>query len=330
VATLASGVAHDFNNLLAAVLLHVRLIEGDPARAAEAAAAIRDLAEQGSEVVGELLIFARSEEGLPPRTFDLAALVQDQRAVLKHLLPDGIELEIASDGSVVPVVGNPVALRRLILNLVVNARDAVADDGGTITIVVARRGGRAILEVIDTGPGIAEEVRDRLFEPFFTLRRKGRGAGLGLAVVYAIASAHGGDVELASGPESGARFVVRLPPGDIGEIEALHDGGEARDDATGRRVVLVEADGRLAVRFLEAMAMAGFDVRHAPNPTVAKRIVGSWSPSALVVRADDRTAREWATRHGLATVLIEDPGSSESPSRVVESLLALGHWDRSG
>ncbi len=329
VATLASGVAHDFNNLLAAVLLHVRLIEGDPATAGEAAAAIRDLAEQGSEVVGELLIFARSEDSLPPRTFDLAALVRDQKAVLNHLLPAGIELEISSAGSVIPVVGNPVALRRLILNLVVNARDAVADDGGKITIVVARRGGRAILEVIDTGPGIAEEHRDRLFEPFFTLRRKGRGAGLGLAVVYAIASAHGGDVELVSGSGAGARFVVRLPPGDIGELETLHDAGEARDHATGPRVVLVEADGKLAVRFLEAMAMAGFDVRHAPNAGLAEKIVASWPPSAVVVRSDDRLARDWATRLETAVVLIEDPGSPESPSDVVERLLALGHRDRS-
>jgi PAS domain S-box-containing protein len=329
VATLASGVAHDFNNLLAAVLLHVRLIEGDPATAGEAAAAIRDLAEQGSEVVGELLIFARSEDSLPPRTFDLAALVRDQKAVLNHLLPAGIELEISSAGSVVPVVGNPVALRRLILNLVVNARDAVADDGGKITIVVARRGGRAILEVIDTGPGIAEEHRDRLFEPFFTLRRKGRGAGLGLAVVYAIASAHGGDVELVSGSGVGARFVVRLPPGDIGKLETLHDAGEARDHAAGPRVVLVEADGKAAVRFLEAMAMAGFDVRHAPNAGLAEKIVASWLPSAVVVRSGDRLARDWATRLETAVVLIEDPGSPEAPSVVVERLLALGHRDRS-
>jgi len=328
VATLASGVAHDFNNLLAAVLLHVRLIEEEPAKAGEAAAAIRDLAEQGSEVVGELLIFARSDDSLPPHTFDLSALVSDQRAVLNHLLPEGIDLEIEGAGLVVPVVGNPVALRRLILNLVVNARDAMADGPGTITIKMARRGGRAILEVMDTGPGIAEEYRDRLFEPFFTLRRKGRGAGLGLAVVYAIASAHGGDVELVSGTGEGARFVVRLPPGDIGELETLHDAGQPRDETAGRRVVLVEADGKLAVPFLESMAMAGFDVRHAPNAGIAEKIVASWMPSAVVVLADQPIASEWADRPELAVVVVENPDSPESPALLIEKLTALGGESR--
>lgn len=320
VATLASGVAHDFNNLLAAVLLHVRLIESEPDRVSEAAAAIRDLAEQGSEVVGELLLFARSDDSVPPHTFDLAALVRDQRAVLNHLLPAGIELEIDSDGSVIPVVGNPVALRRLIFNLVVNAREAVAEDGGKITISVARRGGRALLEVADNGPGVADEVRDRLFEPFFTLRRKGRGSGLGLAVVYAIASAHGGDVELVSGAGEGARFVVRLPPGSIGEIEILGGDTAAVTEERRRRVVLVESEGRLAARLLEALAAAGFDVRHAPDATVAGRLVSTWTPNAVVVRADDESALKWSAHLEAATVVIEDPGSAGTEARVVDEL----------
>jgi len=322
VATLASGVAHDFNNLLAAVLLHVRLIESEPAKVTEAAAAIRDLAEQGGEVVGELLLFARSDDSQPPHTFDLAALVRDQRAVLNHLLPVGIELEIESDGSVIPVVGNPVALRRLILNLVVNARDAVDVSGGTITITVTRRGGRAILEVADSGPGIADEYRDRLFEPFFTLSRKGRGAGLGLAVVYAIASAHGGDVELVSGAGEGARFVVRLPPGSIGELETLDDAEETKNDATGRRVMLVESDGRVAAEMLECLAEAGYDVRHASDAATADRVATTWPPSALVVRAGDEEAVSWSIRLGAPTVVVED-GVSASYAAVATELEAI-------
>jgi len=330
VATLASGVAHDFNNLLAAVLLHVRLIEGEPAKALEAAAAIRDLAEQGSEVVGELLLFARSDESLPPRTFDLAALVRHQRALLNHLLPDGVELELALDGSVVPIIGNPVAVRRLVLNLVVNARDAVAGSGGTITISVARRGGRAILEVADTGPGIAEEIRDRLFEPFFTLRRKGRGSGLGLAVVYAIASAHGGDVELVSGPDEGARFEVRLPPGDIGELEALDDDAEALAEPAERRVIVVEADSRAAVDLLEELAGAGFEVRHARNAAVAGRIVDAWAPAAVVVSGHDRAALEWAAGLETVVVTIGDPGATGAAASVLAELDAVGRGDGPG
>ncbi len=297
VATLASGVAHDFNNLLAAMLLHVRLLEAEPERATDVAGAIRELAEQGEEVVGELLLFARSDDSLPPRTFDLGELVGSQRTVLSHLLPPGVALELELDNAPVPVVGNPVALRRLILNLVVNARDAVADDGGVITIAVRRRGGRAVLEVADTGPGVAEEHRDRLFEPFFTLRRRGRGSGLGLAVVYAIASAHGGDVELVSAPGEGARFEVRLPPGDVGDLERLD---EPADAAVGGRVLVIEPDGRAAAGLLEVLAEAGFQVRHASDEELGRELATTWSPSAIVVRDADRT--DWVTRLGLPVV----------------------------
>jgi len=304
VATLASGVAHDFNNLIAAVLLHVRLLEAEPERATEVAAAIRELAEQGEEVVGELLLFARSDDSLPPRTFDLCELVRSQRAVLSHLLPPGVELELGLDDAPVPVVGNPVALRRLILNLVVNARDAVADAGGVITITVGRSGGRAELEVADTGPGIADEHRDRLFEPFFTLRRRGRGSGLGLAVVYAIASAHGGDVELVSGSGEGARFQVHLPPGDVGDLERLDD---TVDATVGGRILLIEPDGRTAAGLLEVLADAGYQVRHASDSGLGRELVASWSPRAVVVRDAGRTDTDWLARLGLPVVAADRP-----------------------
>jgi len=323
VATLASGVAHDFNNLLAAVGLHLRLIEAEPERAAEAVDAIRDLAEQGSEVVGELLLFARSDDSAALETYDLAALVSDQRGVLNHLLPDGVDLEISTDDGVIPVLGNPVALRRLILNLVVNARDAVAPDGGIISISVSRRGGRAVLEVADTGPGVDEEYRDRIFEPFFTLSRKGRGAGLGLAVVYAIATAHDGDVELVSSTGEGARFEVRLPPGNIADIESSDGGNEpAASDGAGRRVILVASDGRWAVGILEGLAEAGYEVRHATDPVAADGLVGTWPPDAVVVGAGDGELMAWS-EGSAAPVVVVDDGSTVSIAAAVEELETL-------
>ena len=283
VGTLASGVAHDFNNLLAAILLHVRLMERQPEAAAAAVSAIGDLAEQGTEVVRELLYFARRESAAP-RTIDLVELVRQQESVLRHLLPDGLELAIELEKEAVPVVADPVGLRRLLLNLVINARDAVAQSGGQITVRVEHTAGRAVLEVADDGPGVPAEAREHLFEPFFTLRRQGRGSGLGLAVVYSIVSAHDGEVDVLSAPGEGARFIVRLPLAEAAGLEPL----EGRIPSAGSpiRVLLVERNGRAAARKVEALAEAGLEIRHAPSFADVADLTRGWLPTVLLVAED--------------------------------------------
>ena len=283
VGTLASGVAHDFNNLLAAILLHVRLMQRQPEAAGDALPAIGDLAEQGSEVVRELLFFARRESA-PHRTIDLVELIRQQEGVLSHLLPPELELEFELDDEVVPVIADPVGLRRLVLNLVINARDAVEEKGGNITIRVEHTAGRAVLEVADDGPGIPPEAREHLFEPFFTLRRQGRGSGLGLAVVYSIVSAHGGEVDVRSEPGEGARFLVRLPLADEGALEAVDGGGGASPGEV--RVLLVEGDGRGAARKVEALAEGGIETRHAPSFALVADLTDEWAPTVVVVAGD--------------------------------------------
>jgi PAS domain S-box-containing protein len=283
VGTLASGVAHDFNNLLAAILLHVRLMEQQPEAVEEAVSAIGDLAEQGTEVVRELLLFARRESA-PPGTIDLVEMVRQQEGVLRHLLSEGIELTVELEEEAVPVVADPVGLRRMLLNLVINARDAVESGGGQITVRVEHTAARAVLEVADDGAGIPPEAREHLFEPFFTLRRQGRGSGLGLAVVYSIVSAHGGEVDVLSAPEEGARFIVRLPLGEVSGLDTLESRptgvvGEAR-------ILLVEKDGRSAARTVEALAGGGLEVRHAPTFDVAETIRQDWTPTVVVVAGD--------------------------------------------
>jgi PAS domain S-box-containing protein len=280
VGTLASGVAHDFNNLLAAVLLHARLVQRQPETAADSVAAIRDLAEQGTEVVRELLLFARRQSS-PPSTLDLVELVHLQEGVLRHLVSPDVELEFILDEEPVPVVGDAVGLRRMLVNLVLNARDAVDPKGGHISVRVELTAGRAVLEIADDGPGIDPEVREHLFEPFFTQRRQGRGAGLGLAVVYGIASAHGGDVDVRSAPGEGARFRVRMPLGDAALIEPIE--GRAPTPTTGARVLLVEPDGRSAARLVEELAGGGLDVRHAPSADVAVDLATEWAPKVVMV-----------------------------------------------
>ena len=280
VGTLASGVAHDFNNLLAAILLHARLLQRQPEAVADAASAIRVLAEEGSEVVRELLFFAQRESS-PPSTFDLGELVRQQEGVLRHLLASNIKLVLELDRETVPVRGDVIGLRRLLLNLVLNARDAVGETGGRIVVRVVHSAGRAVLEVEDDGPGIAPEVRARLFEPFFTLRRQGRGSGLGLAVVYSIVTAHDGEVDVRSQPGEGTRIIVRLPLGEMAMLESVE--GRRAAAAAVPRVLLVESDGRSATRIVEALAAAGLEVRHAPTIDVADEIVGSWPAQVVVI-----------------------------------------------
>ncbi len=311
VGTLASGVAHDFNNLLAAIELHVRWLERDPGAAAEAGAAIRDLASEGIEVVRELLLFAR-RESTPPRTIDLSSLVAGQEAVLRHLMPAQVELRLRVEATPVPVVGNPVALRRLLLNLVLNARDAVAAAGGWVEVEVGAADGRATVSVADNGTGFPPEHRDRLFEPFFSLRRHGRGAGLGLAVVYAIATEHGGDVEVSSDGRSGSRFSVRLPLGEVCDLEPHGGhGGDAGLDVA-ERVLLVDDDGREAARLVEALAAAGIDVRHATSLEAARGLAAAWSPTAVVAVADlpDGSAAPWLGELEVPAVVLVVPTST--------------------
>ena len=338
VGTLASGVAHDFNNLLAAILLHARLLQRQPESAAESIAAIRDLAEQGTEVVRELLLFARRESS-PPTTLDLVELARLQEGVLRHLVPPEVELEFSLDSEPVPVVGDAVGLRRLLVNLVLNAVDAVGESGGRITIRVEHTAGRAVLEVADDGPGIAPEVREHLFEPFFTQRRQGRGSGLGLAVVYGIASAHGGDVDVRSVPGEGARFIVRMPLGEAAMIEPIE--GRAPVSRADARVLLVEADGRAAARLVEALVGVGLEVRHAPSTDVGADLAEDWMPKVVVVsglRGSD-AGGDRLRRLQLPVLLLGETGASDptvwgpravrlakadAPEAVAEALRDLG------
>ncbi len=309
VGTLASGVAHDFNNLLAAILLHVRWLLREPEASAEAGAAIRDLADEGIEVVRELLLFAR-RESTPPRTLDLTSLVAAHEGLLRHLMPPNVELRLRLPDHVVPLVGNPVALRRMLLNLVVNGRDAAPLEGGWVEVVLTTKDHEAILEVRDNGPGVPVEYRDRLFEPFFSSRWRDRGAGLGLAVVYAIVNEHRGIIELEPTTGTGACFAVRIPLGRETDVEPIPTETDAATPP-GVRVVLVDSDGREASRIIEALAEAGLQVRHAPSLAAAAAVMDQWVPEAVVLESGppDGDAVDAVGRWHIPAVVMGWPGS---------------------
>ncbi len=274
-ATLAGGVAHDFNNLLAGVEVHLRWMERDESAQPQAVAAIRSLAAEGAEVVQELLLAARRET-TPVEDLDLVDLVRDQEGVLRHLLPAAVELEVRSASPQVLVAANPVAIRRLLLNLVLNGGEAVAPGRGRVLVRVAADGGRALLEVADDGVGVRPEVRGRMFDPFYSERRQGRGAGLGLAVVYAVVQEHSGTISVDSEPGVGTTVRVSLP--------LLRRGPpRAHSPVAGSRVLLVSPSSRTAGEVLETLADSGLQVRHDLDLEAGRQTLTGWGADAVVV-----------------------------------------------
>ena len=224
---LAGGVAHDFNNLLTAILGYAELLrlEAAPGTTVESAArTIEGAAERAAELTRGLLGFARRGK-LRNEPFDLRATVREAAALLERTLDKSVRLIVELADEPLVVRGDQGQMVQAALNLAINARDAMPD-GGDLKLEVRRAAppaelaaslpddaadAWAELSVADTGCGVPEELRARIFEPFFTTKRPGQGTGMGLAMVYGIARAHGGTVSLESAVGRGSTFVVHLP-----------------------------------------------------------------------------------------------------------------------
>jgi signal transduction histidine kinase/CheY-like chemotaxis protein len=240
---LAGGIAHDFNNLLTGILGQASVLaeESPPGSEARAAAeTITATARRAAELTRRLLGFAR-RDSLRRVPLDAHAVIAEATVLLGRTLDARLRLVTHLDAPRATVVGDAAQLQQALLNLAFNARDAMPE-GGELRIETAvvepdagwlerhpgtRAGPHLTLAVSDTGKGIRPELHARVFEPFFTTKAAGHGTGLGLALVYGIARAHGGAVELESPPGRGARFVVSLPlappgiePGDKGQPRA--------------------------------------------------------------------------------------------------------------
>ena len=297
--TLAGGVAHEMNNLLAVVLgLASQLRETSPADDPQAAVLenIIAAAEQGGELTRSLLGFARKTR-VHFDEVELNRIVREQQRIVQRTV--GKVVTIASDlaGDLAPVRGDASMLAQLVLNLCVNAVDAMPD-GGQLLLRTANEevdAGRAAtrpgvhagphvrLEVVDTGVGMTEEVRDRACEPFFTTKGPDRGTGLGLALVFGTVKEHGGDIDIASAPDRGTTVTVRLP------ALARHARAPAARAVTGAkarqglRVLLVD-DERLVRRTGELMLKSlGYEVLLAEHGQAALDIFQSGASVDLVI-----------------------------------------------
>jgi GAF domain-containing protein len=218
---MASGVAHDFNNLLAAILGRVQLLARkveDPTLQ-EWLRIIEQAALDGAQTVRQIQEFTRVRRDQPSQTVDVNAVVRDAVEITRTRWRDetqsrGVDVRVVVElGDVPPVDGHPAELREALTNLILNAVDALPR-GGVITMRTATAHEGAVVTVADTGTGMSESVKRRIFEPFFSTKGP-KGTGLGLAMVYGIVSRHGGEIAVESKEGEGSTFTIHLPPGRL-------------------------------------------------------------------------------------------------------------------
>lgn len=290
---LAGGVAHDFNNMLTAILGGLDLLqpvaEADPEHA-ESIAEIRKASEQAADLTRQLLAFARKQIS-QPEVLDPNHRIHDVQRLIQRLLGENITVRTSLADDVWPVRIDPGQLEQLLVNLAVNARDAMPQ-GGTLTVKTSNvflderyranhpdvtPGAYVRIVVSDTGDGVKESIQRHVFEPFFTTKDAGTGTGLGLATCHGIVKQNGGHIWLYSEPGEGATFEIYLPPAPEHKVEAPAPRRVASDLRGDETILLVEDENlvrgvgvatfrKLGYRVLEAATGAealGVATRHA-------------------------------------------------------------------
>jgi PAS domain S-box-containing protein len=301
VGRLAGGVAHDFNNLLTAILGYCELLLADldphDARRADINE-IHSAGESGARLTRQLLTFSRKQI-IEPRPLDLNNVVTSVRGLLARLIGEDVKIVVNISPDLAPVTADPGQIEQIVLNLALNARDAMPS-GGTLKIETAnvdfdqhytnrhfsvKAGSYVVLTVTDTGIGMTPEVQARLFEPFFTTKELGKGTGLGLATVHGIVMRCGGSVGVFSEVGRGTSFKVYLPRGGTSYGTDEASPAVAKFNAAGETVLVVEdADGLgyLTKRMLEPR---GYKVLLSSNADEAIRQFDQ-TPSIDVILTD--------------------------------------------
>jgi two-component system cell cycle sensor histidine kinase/response regulator CckA len=291
VGQLASGVAHDFNNLLTIIKGYSSLlIEQNPGGPdSHAIEEIQHAAERAASLTHQLLAFSRKQT-LQPRVLDLSTIVHGLEMMLRRVLTENVELVIQSVPDVGFVKADPVQMEQVLINLVVNARDAMPK-GGRLTIATAphevtadsgegealiRAGSYVTLSVSDTGTGMDAATRARIFEPFFTTKEVGKGTGLGLATVYGIIKQSNGHIEVESEPGKGATFRVSLPRVEQ-EPVVVRKTTMAETHRRGTGTILLAEDEPLLRELGETiLTQAGYRVVTAPSPEALRSFVAKY------------------------------------------------------
>jgi len=356
---LTGGIAHDFNNILTGIMGYLTLAgEREAARSDAKLARHLQQAQHGAtrarELIQQMLTFSRAQKGRT-RAVALAPLVEDAVKLLGSSLPATVELRTALEDGLPAVMIDPVQVEQILLNLCINARDAM-DGAGKIAVGVRLVAGEAgavcsscrqaadgryvELAVADSGPGIAPQVLERMFEPFFTTKEVGRGSGMGLSTVHGIVHEHGGHVVVDTAPGKGTTFRVLLPALE-GEVDAAAPAPaeQARRKPLRQtlegRVLLVDDEQMVGEFMAELLGGWGLQVTVRRSPVEAERWLAA-DPSRVDLVLTDQTMpkmtglelarRIGALRPGLPVILYsgyaENIGAEQLARGGVRALLA--------
>ena len=287
VGVMAAGVAHDFNNLLGAITSLADSAQYDLPPDSPATAdidLIRQKALQAAQIASQLMTFTR-QDSAPATTLDLSSLIAGMLELLKVSIAKSAVLKISLAEGLPPILANPSELRQVVMNLVINASEALEGKTGSITVATARSEGESSrcrgvrLEVADTGSGMTAETKARLFDPFFTTRFAGRG--LGLFAVQGIVRRLGGCIEVESAPNAGSRFMVLLPVNPCPESRPAVPRSDAAALRRRRTILFIEDEDTLRLSIAKLLRKRDFDVIEAPDGPAALEIFRNADPGAI-------------------------------------------------
>ncbi|MGD8328191.1 MAG: ATP-binding protein [Acidobacteriota bacterium] len=301
VGRLAGGVAHDFNNILTGITGYVELVlaEIDEPQARRDLEQVRQFSDRAAGLTHQLLAFSRRQP-LTVSIVDLNELVGATTDLIERLIGEDVELTFSPGVDLAAVKADAGQIEQVLMNLAVNSRDAMPD-GGRLTIETsnhhldqdyARRhtavtpGDYVVLSVSDTGIGMDEETRARIFEPFYTTKEQGKGTGLGLSTVYGIVKQHDGNVWVYSEPGRGTCFKIYLPVAQ-GEPKAVAHGEESMPAADGdETILLVEDEPRVRDAVQRALESFGYTVLAATHPDEATTLFAANDASIDLLLSD--------------------------------------------
>jgi two-component system, cell cycle sensor histidine kinase and response regulator CckA len=255
IGTMAGGIAHDLNNILSPIMMAVDmlLLNGADPETTRWLKLIQENSERGADLVKQVLTFARGMEGerIPIET---SRVVKELAGVLKEILPKSIEMKSDMSANVPAVLADPTQMHQVLMNMCLNARDAMPN-GGTLRIGVqavrldedyartnleARPGNYVMIGIEDTGTGMSPETADRIFDPFFTTKELGHGTGLGLSTAMTIVKSHGGFLNVYSEPGNGSKFTIYLPSAEAGSLASAQDAAESIPRGNGELILVVD------------------------------------------------------------------------------------------